>query len=216
MKKVNENFFSEPNLLNSYWAGFIAADGSIQDKNNKLCIELSLKELYHLENFKKHIESEHKIGQRTRTILIKQNKNPIIIVSTCSIQIGNPKLIKDLKDNFKITGKKSNREKFPTLSKENLKSFIIGYIDGDGSIMKVKNRPNSLKLQILVSKELLTNIKKFFEKEYNFYSDKGIHKYQKGNIHSYVLNGTAFIFILKELSLIAVPKLERKWNKIWQ
>src|SRR3990167_7821339 len=37
--KCNEDFFGVPNILNSYWAGFIAADGNIRKDTNTLRIK---------------------------------------------------------------------------------------------------------------------------------------------------------------------------------
>ena len=56
---VNESFFTVPNPLNCYWAGFIAADGSItcrSDFDKSLFFKLSTKDLKHLETFKEQIE----------------------------------------------------------------------------------------------------------------------------------------------------------------
>lgn len=51
--KHNTEFFKEPNTLNSYWAGFIAADGCIQQyKDNRqptLAINLKSSDINHLE-----------------------------------------------------------------------------------------------------------------------------------------------------------------------
>ena len=53
---VNDDFFNNPNILNCYWAGFIAADGCIGRRNNNvLSIGLSSKDKQHLETFKNNI-----------------------------------------------------------------------------------------------------------------------------------------------------------------
>jgi hypothetical protein len=44
----DENFFEVPNLLNCYWAGFIAADGNISKNNKKFSIQIGDKDFIHL------------------------------------------------------------------------------------------------------------------------------------------------------------------------
>ena len=54
---VNDNFFEKTDVLNCYWAGFIAADGCIIEgkKQNQLSIGLAKKDFNHLNLFKNDI-----------------------------------------------------------------------------------------------------------------------------------------------------------------
>ena len=67
----NENFFSEPNDKNSYWAGFIAADGGIEKTSNRLRIGLSIKDRELLEVFAQQVEFTGPITDYTSSF----NKN---------------------------------------------------------------------------------------------------------------------------------------------
>lgn len=58
---VNDDFFESPSLLNSYWAGFIAADGNLSGNYRKLNIGLAKKDKCILEQFLKDIGAENKI-----------------------------------------------------------------------------------------------------------------------------------------------------------
>src|SRR3990167_5826866 len=52
----DENFFEIPNILNCYWAGFIAADGCVSKNNNRITIELDGKDKNHLIQFKNDVK----------------------------------------------------------------------------------------------------------------------------------------------------------------
>ena len=58
---IDDDFFSEVNELNSYWAGFIAADGNISKNNKCLTITLSIKDESILFRFlrERHILNQH-------------------------------------------------------------------------------------------------------------------------------------------------------------
>ena len=49
--EIDDNFFSVPMPLSAYWAGFIAADGSIGDGYNRTCLSIALswKDVGHLQ-----------------------------------------------------------------------------------------------------------------------------------------------------------------------
>jgi len=119
--KVNHFYFSKYNKENSYWAGFILADGYIRtNKRFTLEIKLQKQDVNHLHKFKKSIMFEGKIVERETYF---------------NISISSPQLIKDLNENFGIYNKKSLTctiiDKIP---KKFLKDFIRGYFDGDGCI----------------------------------------------------------------------------------
>lgn len=120
----NDNFFTKPNAENSYWAGFIAADGSIAKKRPTLSFYQSDRTV--LERFQKSIKHNGKI-----THIKRDGHNHEYIVTITSKQI-----VHDLYVNFNITPNKSLTLKPPKrLSKKNARCFAVGYIDGDGSIM---------------------------------------------------------------------------------
>jgi len=100
---VNDDYFSEPNLNNCYWAGFIAADGYIlkpSDNSVSLSIMLSKKDILHLECLKKEIESDKVIYNCI------SNGFPCI-----SITIASKKIVENLNNHYKnIDGYKMNRK----------------------------------------------------------------------------------------------------------
>ena len=161
----DDNFFSTPNKLNCYWAGFIAADGNIEErkhrKSNRLSITLSEKDHEHLKRFKNDIGYEGTIKKykSKRTIIKgkKYDRKP-----TVSIRLTSQKLIDDLKKNFNIIPRKTFILEPPNITDLDLIfCYIIGYIDGDGHITKRK-RDGSLIVGALGTEELMLWIRRSF------------------------------------------------------
>lgn len=191
--KFKRNFFAKPNLTNSYWAGFIAADGCVSDRSKTKILQLRLNkiDINHLRCFKKYLKSDCHIG--------------VYSDNSCSLHISSDELTKDLLKNFNITPRKSLTLKFPqNLTEKQKLAFIVGYIDGDGSIYKTRDQ---LSCKILGTKNVLTNIKKVLK----------IHnKVRKtGKIYTLTFYGNKNAKqILSSLKKLSLPRLDRKWNKV--
>ena len=92
---VDDFFFNIPNELNSYYAGFIAADGCICSRNRDkrtLRIGLSSKDSKWLKTFKEKIKSESPFKNRI------QKK----IYEITEISITSKQIVDDLKSNFNV------------------------------------------------------------------------------------------------------------------
>jgi len=171
----NENYFKNDTEGSFYWAGFIAADGSVQKRKYSkiLKIALSQNDHQHIELFKKSIESTHPI----KTHEVKPSK----LVKTknmCSeIQIANNNIYNDL-NRFNIIPNKTKVYTFPEwlIDHELVNHFMRGYFDGDGTITNCglgKNRSVIQKsfsilgtkqfieqyMNTLISKTLLNEVK---------------------------------------------------------
>lgn len=199
---INSTFFSKPNLLNSYWAGFIAADGCVIDTNGNqkiLTIELAIKDYKHLLVFKNTLKVNKKIA------IYKNGKS-------CRVSIGSNKLCEDLYKNFNIVPRKSLTLKPPkNLTNKQALAYIIGYIDGDGSIFYMKRKHFNkiykyLRLDVIGTKKLLTYIKKYINK------DIKILKRPTESNFRLILDGKKAKTVLYSLNKINVPKLTRKWS----
>ena len=126
--KINENYFEDPNTEKAaYWAGFIAADGYIYNKNkgnsqSSLTIELSNKDKDHLI----------KLGNDINKNVTNYDKH-----NSCKLRITSNKICKDL-EKYNIYKNKSLTLKFPeNINIENIHHFIRGYFDGDGCFTKI-------------------------------------------------------------------------------
>jgi DNA-binding CsgD family transcriptional regulator len=196
----NTKIFSTFTKENCYWAGFIAADGSVD--NYALEIELSKKDENHLFLFKDFLESNAEIKYRTR-----ENRE------YCSIQIYSKKIVDDLKENFNIISNKSLILQPPNkIPEELIKSFIRGYFDGDGHVgwniynhcIKFHTCSGSLK----ITEWILNNIK-----NYNNVGKRNIRTRWDG-LTSIEFSGLLAIGIFNWLYEDSIEKLrlKRKFN----
>jgi hypothetical protein len=127
---VNHNFFSVPGVLNSYWAGFIAADGCV--RKNELRVRLAEKDLGHLELFRTHIEAENPIRVGDHFSFDKKSRYALLVISSSS-------LVRDLRDHYNITERKSLTLQPPVLEGDCKRAFMRGLLDGDGHIGVTKS-----------------------------------------------------------------------------
>lgn len=206
----NSSIFSIINPYNSYWAGFIAADGCVyysKKSNNNyavLKLNLSIKDKNILTNF---INFSNYTGKYTE--YIKTDKKKAV-----RIHIENPiEWILNLNKYWNITSRKSLTLRPPNLTKrEDILSYIIGYIDGDGCFHKDYNK--YLRLQIIGTKEVLTwinnqfnNIGSIYKKHVNTNKNTYILYFGGKNVKNICIELNTHI---KKYNLIV---LERKWNK---
>lgn len=196
----NKNAFSEITSESAYWAGFIAADGCIFD-NKRLIIGLSDKDYLHLERFKNFIEY-------TGPLRVMQNNAYVIDINAAY------KVCTDLTTTYNITPKKSKTLVHPNITEKNhIRSFIVGYIDGDGCIRKRTNSDkvtNPYLLKVIGTYDILSWIKLQFNTIVDFKSKVDIKFYR--SIFEYTITNKPFVTVYKDLMSVNVPRMERKWN----
>lgn len=214
----DENFWSVPNTLNSYWAGFMAADGCVVKEYNgkpvnKFACGLSTKDEHHLQLFKKMVKYNGDLKYRTKKSPSSDN-----LVNSVHLNIFGKRWIQDLDTNFNITQNKTYRIGPPNLLKdEHLFPFLTGYLDGDGCISKINDGRITI-VFVSGSKKLLLWIKEFVDKRFT---------YQYGNREQNLtfttssknkkclrlaFNGYKAALIFDYMRHVPVPKLSRKWE----
>ena len=196
---LNENFFDEMNEKSSYWLGFIYADGYVRMKDNKsgeLKIKLKDTDIDHIKMFLKDIECEKPIQCGI------DGKSKF-----CKVSVYSNKLVKRL-FSLGCVNNKTQKIRLPKLKKNHMSHFIRGYFDGDGSISKLKNRPNSFTVSVCSNIIFNEELIKFlgFGKTY-VYENYSVIKFSR------------ILEIIKFRDYIysdAVTLLERKLNKFKQ
>lgn len=123
----NTRFFDTLNRQNCYWAGFIAADGYIYDRDKSVAIGLARKDRIILEEFKKITNYD---GVIFDYINEKDNTK-----SSKLTFYGADKWVNILFNKFHVHQAKSLTLRPPSslTDLELIYSFIIGYFDGDGT-----------------------------------------------------------------------------------
>lgn len=133
----NHAFFNQPTPINAYWAGFLAADGSIyrNPNYNKSCrLNCTLKDEDHVLKLRDILGASNPVKKYEKNIDHKNHTYYHLNIDRAE------QLARDLEINFNITERKSLSLKPPPLQEEKcIGSFIRGYFDGDGSIYRNKN-----------------------------------------------------------------------------
>lgn len=216
---VNESFFESPNPLNCFVAGWLCTDGNIV--KNRFRIELSRLDIKVLNNFKVILQSSHPINLEV--------KQPNDFVSsyreTAVLNINSKKMVSDLALNFGIVPRKTPIQKFPThLSMENLLCFLIGAIEGDGSLYYGCYRPGQkgrrLALDITAcNRVFLQLIRDTLNNQYGVVAtiqEVRDNKIQRLYYRLRLYNKNA-LTVCMDLMLLAkkhkIPLLMRKWQK---
>ena len=190
---ANTEFFSTPNIINSYWAGFIAADGCVSD-GGRLSIGLAVVDVAHLDRL--CLDLDYTGGVKM------YGAGP-------KLTVHSKKIVRDLKDNFNITPRKSTTLKPPNINGGLAMAYICGVIDGDGSI---SSKP---RITIYGTGLLLEWIRGHFESwtTESKYRRSKVRKIQR-HLHSYKVSSRRASEVAEKLLSVDVPRLSRKWSEL--
>jgi len=210
---VNPNFFSALNAESAFVAGFIAADGNVCYKNNRLNIKLAVKDLIILQYIKKKLQSTHKIHTYTQAKY-----------THVQLTIYNKKILEDLKCKFNVKPRKSLTYKPLNLGSKDLNgAFIKGLLLGDGWITVKKSGSHKknpmLEVGICGSEATCAYFKWFRDKYYPSKRTSGrrtasIRKRTKANCFQYTFAGQSAYEFLQYLQQLPGLNLNRKFKKL--
>lgn len=180
--KLNHNCFSKiEKLEQAYWLGFLYADGYIDESRGKICLAIQGRDKQHLEKFCNFVETD---------------KEPALYLSCCNgrkfptsrITIFSKQIVDDLVS-LGCYQNKSNNITSPKnkISKELYKYWILGYLDGDGSISIGKN--NQWYLSFIGTEDVCSFIKECLPSKAKIKKDKR-HKF----VYEYVVGKKELIY----------------------
>lgn len=211
----DELFWETPNPLNSYYAGLLAADGSIAtaraalqwvcEKTDKAAME----KLVIATRFTGQIEESLKKSPCSENI----STHCRLSFSACQ------KWNADLARNFNVIPQKAHRLAPPAFSSDFLACcYLIGYTDGDGCI-NVGKPKGVLEMPALcyvsASLSIIEWIQSFVEAHFPFSRSgrrSNIRSSSERTYHHYRINGMNAIKLFDFLRRIDVPKFDRKWS----
>lgn len=196
----NQDAFLCPSKESSYWAGVFSADGTIKKHlKNNLLIELTSKDKELIEDFRSFLQSNHQIFVKIRLNRAKQ----YCLCLSC------PYITEDMKL-WCIEPRKSKFNKVPDCIKQNdelLPYWIVGLIDGDGSIfLTAKGR--SVCIAVLASKEIID----FIAKKYSHISSCKNPEKNIENLFNLKFHGKNAVAFYKEI--YKGIGLSRKWKRV--
>jgi hypothetical protein len=203
-------FFKLPELNNSYWAGFIAADGCVEN-NKQVSIKLSKKDKSHLILFQQHINHTGELYYGERT----SNFGSERVYGYSVLYLSNAqKWIYDLRNNFNIGPRKSLTYTHPVgLTDEQSLAFIKGYIDGDGHVRASGNR---IRIGAVGTFNTLTWIQAHFDQLVPAQSSNGLvakpRKIKNCRAYYYEIGYKRAENIITVLQNLPTPELSRKWK----
>lgn len=198
----NDGFFLKPNKRNSYWAGFIAADGHIHDKEARLSVRLANRDYEHLCILKEDLS---------------YNNNVKIWGKAAVLSLNSRQIVNDLEKNFNVVTKKSFTLTPPAhLSALHSLCFIIGYIDGDGSLSSSVVRSHGGRhpcLSVLGTYSVIAWIQQVLN-ELTPCDHLKLSLHPNNQTRYFSISGKGARKIISELRQIqGLPKLRRKWNR---
>lgn len=202
-KKVNDRFFEAETKEAYYWAGFLAADGWIENDRSRVGLALQAQDLQHLEKFKSAIESTHEIC-------------PFMNNTAYRIRFNSEKMCKDLDSKFNISGCKTFTYKMPDFEDRYLAlEFLRGYVEGDGHIEKTAS--GKLALHICsANKNFLESFRELMEVFLGVPIYQEIYNQinKKGSVYSLRLKVDDSMILLKELykNSSSKTRLDRKYK----
>lgn len=215
--KVDDNFFTIPNPVNSYWAGFIAADGCIS-KNGRF-FSVNQSQLEPLQKLKDSCKYQGNISyQRKLQEKIMDRHYPAKEVDIYTIKIKSKQMVLDLYNNFNITSQKSYTLQPPKdLNEYNTWCFIAGLIDGDGHIgLYLDKRSITPKIQINIvgTIYIIKWVSDFFGNFGHIYHPIKKHHPVTAKYHCSCNNAKYIINKIKSITEIQYLLMNRKWSKI--
>lgn len=211
----NESFWEIPNPINCYYAGFSAADASIQKYTNGIGhiyrLEIHERDVSVLEDLKSKCSYNGPIFRSERTTATGKKTIHVRLCINSATQWAE-----DLKKNFGIGERKTFRLCPPNINNDYLEwCYLIGLIDGDGTISFTANKSTitikiySCSFAILEWAKRLIDSKGFVglkEKEVN------IKNIKNSRCYTYGLCGYKAIQLFEFLKTFDLLKLHRKWN----
>lgn len=219
-----EDYFSTPNLENSYWAGFLAADGNVQITHKEngairrtLQLALSSKDRQHIEKFCGVLLYTGPI--RDYTTKESKYKDKVVRASQMSgIRVNiTEDMVVDLKRNFNVVPKKSLILEPPNLIDRSLiLSYCVGLLDGDGTLSRTRSRESVFwYISFNGTKKVLEFIKSNLDIWFPHtspYSKVSCVRPTPYNVFNYKIKGERAIRIADSMLEIDIPRLSRKWE----
>jgi hypothetical protein len=189
-------------VISYYWLGFLLADGNFRS-NKAIRCELSLKDINHLDKLAKYLNAKININNKRKSCTLSVYDCDIVPIIINILGLDPCK---------KKTYNCPNIKKLKKISSPNFFSLLIGFIDGDGCIIKRTST------YLIVSNH--KSWEPFYKLMLNYlskYSDKNLPRYtitKRGYLRWSCGQKDLLNNLKKEVEIFNLPILERKWQII--
>lgn len=211
---VNDSFFRDLSLESCYWAGFIAADGCIN--NNRVAVTQEISRKYHILKLAKATYKGDDFADRVRDYSTGYVRKDGSISYFSCYSMNSKQYIVDLNAIYNITPAKSLTLQPPNLTDKNkILAYIAGIIDGDGTvrISNIKQGLDVLRISVASgSRPVLDWIKSVFDR---YFPDVrySAEVWKRKTSYMYEISGGRACKVAKEIMALNLPLLECKWSK---
>lgn len=210
MKNYDEDFFAEiDSEEKAYWLGFICADGYLNSRHNTVGICLDIKDIEHLNKFKKVLSLNKEL--KVRKSRYSHNHKETTKVT---IEVYSTKMDSDLRK-LGLTETKSNTLGLVQVPDYLMNHFIRGYFDGDGCVFSSFSKKGTKKYFTVgftfVGTETFLN----FVNSVLPFKVKSLQKDKRanGSYTLYICSRTRFLIMYEYLYKNATIYLDRKFEK---
>lgn len=202
----NHNFFSQiDSHEKAYWAGFWAADGNIYKNKPAIQIRLAASDIHHLYKFCDAIGLS-----RSKVAIYNHGQNNMY--QGAHLHIDSQQMKTDL-IKLGITPNKSlTFNGVKNLDRKFLDSFLLGYLDGDGTISTWISEYNTprIKIVLLGTKQFLESVMHHLTPNTN-QTLRAAHRCE--NTYELIIYKTdAIAFLTRAYSNLLPTPLERKYH----
>jgi hypothetical protein len=196
------DFFTKKNPITAYWAGFLIADGNINDSGNVMAVVIQKGDAEFFYNFCNDISLPKDACFSDRNII--------------GIHLNNRNLGKQLEP-WGIIPRKSKNFHAPNIDIGLLPHFLRGWIDGDGSVYRYGRAS-----RISVASGNLPSMEWFAQSLWacGYTGNIGIHKTSSkiypDNYYLYIGGTNQVAEVCSVLGVDEFFCMERKWNKTYE
>lgn len=197
----NNQYFSKIDSINKAWLlGFLMSDGTVRKERNEIKIGLSSIDREILEKIKEELKI-------SRPILDYETNNGFNISQLAWTSFQQKQ---DLAFYGIVPNKTYLENHLPNFDKKYKLAYILGFLDGDGSISIDKE--NHLRIRFFSYRiELLEDIKNFLEETFN--ATSSLSKSNKRQFYELSFSTKYASNILKEMYDLNSLRLNRKYQK---
>lgn len=209
----NKTFWDIPNEINSYWAGFAAADGHVHSEGkteNTYCFILLLqrRDKEHVNLLAKTVSYNGPVKDGS-AYLKKYDKH----YPNTMLRIHQKEWRAGLEKNFSIFPRKTWNLPVPNLSGHLLDCYLAGFMDGDGSYVICKNMDKIILSATGATTDILQELNKMSNR-FDLQKDRVRNLKTVGNHFQYAVAGDTAVRMSHYLMSLPCPHLRRKFDRV--